>query len=101
MSPNFNMLMSLSRDTDRSMADLNSKTVERQNSLLVNEHIVNVTNHDESTSLIEAASSENPDCVRTLLKSGADVNMLDSRGFTPLIRASDKCHVECVNLLLK
>ena len=95
------MLMSLFRDTDRSMADLNSKTVERQNSLLVNEHIVNVTNHDESTSLIEAASSGNSDCVRTLLKSGADVNMLDSRGFTPLIRASHNGHVECVNLLLK
>ena len=46
------------------MTDLNCKSVDGHE----NEHMVNVVNHDDFTALIEAASSGNSDCVRTIIK---------------------------------
>ncbi len=54
-----------------------------------------------STTLIEASRVGYLEVAKCLLERGADVNMADSRGGTPLCLASRKGHVEVVKVLLE
>ena len=47
-----------------------------------------------------AAKKGNEDIVKTLIKSGANVNLSDNEGWTPLIAAAYKGHTSIVKLLL-
>ncbi len=53
-----------------------------------------------NASLSDAARDGDIEAVRRLLASGADVNMEDKNGFTPLHAAAFQGHTECVRLLL-
>lgn len=48
-----------------------------------------------------AVAKNNVDCVKVLLKAGADVNAKDKDGITTLMRAVLKGHTDCVKTLLK
>lgn len=49
-----------------------------------------------------ATCSGNEECVKTLIKKGAEVNVWDSKGkATPLHCASSKGHVTCLKILLQ
>ena len=51
---------------------------------------MNTVSQDGSTALMEATKSGENACVELLLKSGADVKMIDRRGLTALMTAFDK-----------
>ncbi|CAH0556691.1 unnamed protein product [Brassicogethes aeneus] len=47
-----------------------------------------------------AVSNSNSECVKALVKGGAIVNFKDERGFTPLMLACSRKHVEMARLLI-
>ncbi len=56
---------------------------------------------DEATLLILSAGCGHTDVVRTLLGKGADVNLSNRNGWTPLMAAVAKGHEDVVELLLE
>ena len=50
--------------------------------------------------LMSAASDGHDECVHMLIQLGADVNMCDKYGRTPLIKAALNGHERCMHLLL-
>ena len=56
------------------------------------------TDYDESA-LSQAAENGNPEIVRLLLERGAELNVQDRRGRTPLMLAEKRGHDEVVNLV--
>jgi hypothetical protein len=54
----------------------------------------------ETRALINASKSGNIDQINTLLRSGADVNVANASGITPLIAASASLQRNAVELLL-
>jgi hypothetical protein len=52
------------------------------------------------TALTCAASEGHLDILKALIAAGADEDMADGYGHTPLNMAADNCHVECVKTLL-
>jgi len=53
------------------------------------------------TPLHRAISFKHPDMIRLLIEKGADVDMKNTRGKTPLMLAKEKGYTEAVNILLK
>ena len=68
---------------------------------------VNVRDRDGFTALILAVKEDNVQCVKELIKAGADlntgadVNIWEFFGYTPLMLAVRKDHKQCVNELIK
>ena len=56
---------------------------------------------DRERTLIKASRNQNVVLVQSILKIGADVNVQDENGFTPLHIASENGNVTLVDLLLK
>src|SRR5574343_130874 len=54
-----------------------------------------------STALVISASYNHPECVKELLKRGADIKATDTGGWTALMYASCYGYTECVLELLK
>ena len=55
----------------------------------------------KNSMLYEAAYRGHVNCVKALLKRGADVNFVHSCGWTALVNATNRGHDECVELLIK
>jgi len=53
-----------------------------------------------SSALYSACNFNRLNVVRFLLENGADVNIADNKGTTPLMLASDNCNINLVRLLL-
>lgn len=62
--------------------------------------IVNITNHPGKTPLHDGAERGRPDCVKILLKYGADISKLDRKGRSPLYYAVEKSRPRTTRLLL-
>ncbi len=52
------------------------------------------------SALIKAIDANSPACVELLLQAGADANELTTPGYTPVHRAAEKGHWDCLSLLL-
>jgi len=64
---------------------------------------VNMKNEDGWTAVMYAIvyDYEHTNCIRALIKAGADVNAKDKDGFTPLMIASMYGHIDCIRELIK
>ena len=62
---------------------------------------INMIGRDGSSLLIHAANYNYPWLIKKLLKNGADIQLADDLGYTPLHTAVDSQNMECVALLLK
>lgn len=86
-------------------SDINSsqaKLTKKFNKLLKNNIDLNFTyGHNQTTALIVAASKQKPIMVELLLQSGADPEIADEYGTTPLIVANDFGTNEAVLLIIK
>ena len=60
-----------------------------------------VVNNQVDASLMLAASSGRSKCIDLLIKAGADVNITDVNGYTPLTISVDHGHEHCVRLLIR
>ena len=56
---------------------------------------------DSETAIMWAAHRGNAGAIRRLVAAGADVNWRDNNANTPLIRAAEKNHVDCVVALVE
>ena len=61
---------------------------------------IDVQKNDGATALYLAALNGNHDVVKALINKGADVNIADNCGRTPLISATSNCHLMTVPALL-
>lgn len=61
---------------------------------------INALNSDDVCTAVFYAT-DHPPVLRILLEAGADINLQDKKGRTPLIRASEHKHEEAVRLLLE
>ncbi len=63
--------------------------------------LLNDETPDQSILLADAAENGDDVCLDVLLKSGANVNVMDTKGSTCLMKAARSGHFACVDLLLK
>jgi ankyrin repeat protein len=61
---------------------------------------INATDDDGATALYLAALNGNDDVVKALINQGANVNVADHKGWTPLMSATKKGHLTTVQALL-
>ena len=61
---------------------------------------VNLKNQDGNTALIEAAEIGRVNCLKKLIKSGAELNN-DKKGKTALMAAAENGHLECLKVLIQ
>ena len=57
-------------------------------------------NNQEQISLLKAAESGDLEMISLLINSNAEVNMIDSKGRTPLHLATEKSHLEIISMLV-
>jgi hypothetical protein len=57
--------------------------------------------HDAQTPLIAAASNGDTEVVRSLLRTGAAVNLPSGSGWTALMRATNAGNIDCARILLE
>ncbi|XP_054844101.1 LOW QUALITY PROTEIN: cortactin-binding protein 2 [Eublepharis macularius] len=71
-------------------------------SMLLNEEGLNINDSSEDgySALYSAAMNGHTDCVRLLLTSEAQVDLVDKNGFTPLCSAVAQGHCKCAELLI-
>jgi ankyrin repeat protein len=79
---------------------LNNQMNNFQNNNLKNES--NISNEEKNKRLlIEASKDGKIEVVKSLIDTGVDINTTNSNGFTSLILASERCHTEIIELLVK
>ena len=61
---------------------------------------MNARNNVGGTPLLRATFAQNS-CVQLLVQAGADVNMVDSSGYTPIIVIAKRCNYQQVDSLMK
>ena len=59
------------------------------------------TNENDGTALIFAAQSQAPECLKSLIAAGADLNKQGRNGNTTLVEAIEANDDQCVELLIK
>ncbi|MCJ1425139.1 hypothetical protein MMC29_003027 [Sticta canariensis] len=91
----------MSSDNDRLFRAAKEGLVDEMKDLLRHSNVdINSKDEDQDTALIHAVTYQNRGVVEVLLEKGADVNLKDSKGFTPLMLAIFADFTEGIEMLL-
>ncbi|VDP53409.1 unnamed protein product, partial [Heligmosomoides polygyrus] len=77
-----------------------SNNVAAAKALALDAEVVDETDNEEWSALLNAAHKGHTEVVKILLENGASVDQPDYLGWTPLMWAVYKCHPDVVDLLL-